>query len=128
MCYVLNHDGKLNKIPYEMVSGYTMSVSTIDTPCTMLGPTFTRPAFGQLLFHVADDGFPLKPEHCGATGWCPILIQQSMYIESMHVYTCVCCIHTYIHTLHYITLHYIRLHYTTLHYITLHYITLHCIA
>ena len=28
------------------------------------------------------------------------------------------CIHTYIHTLHYITLHYITLHYITLHYIT----------
>ena len=35
------------------------------------------------------------------------------------------CIHTYIHTLHYITLHYITLHYIALHCITLHYITLH---
>ena len=38
------------------------------------------------------------------------------------------CVHTYIHTLHYITLHYITLPYVTLHCIALHYIALHYIT
>ena len=35
------------------------------------------------------------------------------------------CMHTYVHSLHYIALHCIAFHYITFHYLTLHYITLH---
>ena len=62
--------------------------------------------------------------------WSDLPLMCNIYIYIFRIistYTHM-CIHTYIHTLHYITLHYITLHYITLHYITLHYITLHYIT